>query len=138
MEKEVSITSSGVCGATFPKTWESVISSRGFFANPSRASRSLSSLTTIAVALLSKISRMVCTWGKMSRPLGAAISMGTTSRQISPGSMRSPTIWASSKWAGARSIIRSFKNSIPSPLRELTATRDSPSCFSRLFWSTWP
>jgi hypothetical protein len=41
---------------------------------------------------LERMSLIVCTWGRISLPLGAALSMGTTSSMTSPGLIRSPAM----------------------------------------------
>ena len=96
IEKDVSKISFGVSFATFPKTWLSVITIFGFLPSEANVPASSVSFTTIADASASKMSRIVCCCGKIRRPFGAALSIGTTSTTKSDGSRRSPTIFRSS------------------------------------------
>ena len=83
--------SSGVSFETFPNAWLSVITSFGFFPIFSSVFFNSLSFTTIETAPASKISRMVCCCGRIRRPLGAALSIGTTKITKSEGSNRSDT-----------------------------------------------
>ena len=56
-------------------------------------------------------SRMVCTCGRMRRPLGACISWGITSRTTSPSLTQLPVIVCSPKFSG-----KLFENSIENAL----------------------
>ena len=83
-----------------------------------RDARCLSSrsLTTSAMASLSMRSRMACTCGRIRRPRGASLSIGTTSTASSPGPTRSPRIVGlSMKSAGAASSSAWRKSSTPRP-----------------------
>ena len=63
---------------------------------------------------------MVCCCGKISLPLGAALSIGTTSITKSLGATRSPTRTLSSLVSLRSFAIVSFSSKIPSPVRALT------------------
>lgn len=98
MEKEVRRISSGVSALTFANTWLSVMTILGFLPREASVSLSPFSLTTTDTASASRISRMVCCWGRIRRPLGAALSMGTTRTARSDCESRSPTIFRLVSW----------------------------------------
>ena len=112
--------SSGVSFETFPNAWLSVITSFGFFPIFSSVFFNSLSFTTIETAPASKISRMVCCWGRMSRPLGAALSIGTTKTTKSEGSNRSDTSGFETASVFAAFAIVSFNSVIPAFVRALT------------------
>ena len=112
--------SSGVCLSASSKTWLSVITSFGLLPRRESVSESSVSRVTTDMAPLSSTSRMVCCWGRIRRPLGAALSMGTTSTTRSRGSSRSPTRRFPRPFSGTSRASRSFSSSIPSPVRALT------------------
>ena len=120
MEKDVSRMSSGVSFATDPNTWLSVMTILGFFPSAGSAFASPSSLSTMETAPASRISRMVCCCGRMRRPLGAALSMGTTSTAKSNGSSKSPTILRPLSCLFPRPARHSLSWSMPCPVRALT------------------
>ena len=68
-----------------------MISFGGFF-SCSRASTSLSVVALKTMHFLSSNSRIVCTCGRIRRPLGAWMSWGITRRTTSPSDTRSPAI----------------------------------------------
>ena len=83
-------TPGGVSATILSTTCEShTTRSGGRLSRESRAAYSRS-LTTIAAASLSSASRIICTWGRISRPFGAWRSMGTISTASPPGGSRSP------------------------------------------------
>ena len=84
MLKLVRGISPGMEASALVNTCESVMARAGFIpVFLSKASTSVS-LTTIATASLSRISLIACTWGRISRPAGASISIGVIRRTISP------------------------------------------------------
>ena len=111
MEKEVRGTSVGVSADTLAKAWLSVTTSLGrmpWLRKCKRVSFSSTSRTTRESAPRSRMSRIVCCWGRMSRPLGAALSMGITRITRSRGSIKSAImgyLWVSS---GLREAIFSL------------------------------
>ena len=112
--------SSGVSAATFSNAWLSVITSFGFSRNRPSTFFSSVSFTTTDTASASSISRIVCCCGRISLPLGAALSIGTTSTAMSEGSKRSLTIYLSGSSILAAEAISSFSSGIPSPVAALT------------------
>ena len=82
--------SSGTSPFTFPNTWLSVTTSFGFFPRTASVVESSSSFTVTATAPASRIPRIVCCWGRIRRPLGAALSTGITRTTKSDGESRSP------------------------------------------------
>ena len=78
---------------------------------------------------------MVCTWGRIRRPFGAALSMGITSTTVSPGSIKSPIIVGAVHSFGAERTISFFKSSMPARVAALTGTSLTPSIFSNSGWS---
>ena len=93
--------------ATFRNAWESVTTSAGGFASRASASRSSRSWTTSAIDSPSSRSRIAITCGRISRPLGASLSIGTTRTATSPGGTRSATSRRlSKKSAGASRRMR--------------------------------
>mgnify|MGYP007012782261 CR=1 FL=1 len=70
-EKEVSRLSAGFCSYTVWNTCESVIINLGGLVSAHSVSFSLSVVQLITRHFLSRSSRIVCTWGRISRPLGA-------------------------------------------------------------------
>ena len=82
----------GQSSSTCLKAWESVmIRSGGSFRAASMAGISVV-LQQLARHPLSSRWRMVCTWGRMSLPLGASISWGMTRSTLSPALVRLPVI----------------------------------------------
>ena len=75
---------------------------------------------------LSSNSRMVCTCGRIRRPLGACASCGMISITTSPSVTRSPVMVASSAAPRPSSPRRRMSLSMPSPVRALTATGSMP------------
>ena len=71
MEKDVSRLSSGFAAQTVGKAWESVMMSFGGFASAARVCSRQSAVQLMTEHFLSSSSRMVWTWGRISRPLGA-------------------------------------------------------------------
>ena len=126
MEKDVNVISSGMTAATSPKTWLSVTTMRGGLPSSSSVFARAFSLTTTAVQLASRISRMVCCCGRMSRPFGAAVSIGTTRTTKSPAVSKSPIIGVSSP-TGFRRAICSFNSKMPSLVTALTYISWSPA-----------
>ena len=123
--------SEGVSEATFPNTWLSVITSAGFLPSCPSTSFNSFSFTTTETASASKMSRMVCCWGRISLPFGAALSIGTTSTAISEGFRRSRTIYRSGSSVSAAAAICSFNSLIPPPVAALTKiTCGFPGCGS--------
>ena len=120
MENDVSRISSGVSFATRPNTWLSVMTIFGFFPSAGSAFASSSSFSTMEAASASRISRMVCCCGRIRRPLGAALSIGTTRTTKSDGSSRSPTILRPLSCTFPRSARHSLSSSMPCPVRALT------------------
>ena len=103
-----------------------MITSLGLCPRRSRASASSVSLTTAETAPASRISRIVCCWGKINRPLGALLSMGTTRTARSRGFNRSAARRFSVLLSGRRQASRSFSSLIPSPVYALTETEGRP------------
>ncbi len=102
--------SSGTILATCSNAWLSVMTRAGRFPREARVSLSSASLVTTETAPASRISRMVCCCGRIKRPFGAALSMGTTRTARSEGFKRSPTIRSLVSSAGTREAIRSFSS----------------------------
>ena len=71
MEKDVSRLSSGFAAQTVGKAWESVMMSFGGFASADKVCSRQSAVQLMTEHFLSSSSRMVWTWGRISRPLGA-------------------------------------------------------------------
>ena len=92
IENDVNGTAGGVSAATFKNACESVTTRTGGRLSRSSASRNSRSLTTRQYASLSSRSRIVWTCGRIKRPFGASLSIGTTRTTSSPGGTRSPTI----------------------------------------------
>ena len=98
---------------TLAKAWLSVTTSFGLMPCERKRSRvdfSSVSRTTSESPPRSKIARMVCCWGRISLPFGAALSMGTTRITRSSGLIRSPMrgyLWESS---GFMEAIFSFSS----------------------------
>ena len=86
MENDVNGISTGVNAFTASKACESVMTSFGFCERLLSMAGSSSVWHTKARPLWSKISRIVCTCGKIRRPFGAAESIGHTKMIVSPGS----------------------------------------------------
>ena len=74
MEKEVSRLCSGFLAATRGKHWESVMMSLGGALNAASAPSRPWLVVLTTVHFKSSKCRMVRTWGKISRPLGAWMS----------------------------------------------------------------
>ena len=134
MEKDVKGISLGKTLLTLPKIWLSVMTSFGGADNFSSVETSSVSLQTIAFAPASRISRMVCCWGKISLPLGAALSIGTTRTTTSPTSSISEMMrrLVSSLFASAAQVSRS--SWMPVPCFALTQTASlvfSGTCVNR-------
>ena len=70
---------------------------------------------------LSSRSRRVWTWGRISRPRGAWMSCGMTSRTRSPGSASSPVMLTCSS-SGSSVMIASRMVSTPAPVSALTTS----------------
>lgn len=68
----------GVMRSTRGKTWLSVMTRDGFFFKESSAAASSDSRQTIGMAPESRRSRITCCCGRIRRPFGAALSIGTT------------------------------------------------------------
>ena len=102
----------GVSADTLAKTWLSVMTILGFLPKVAKVSRNSNSFTTIAVASASRISRIVCCCGRISLPLGAALSIGMTRTAKSPGCRISPTIFSLLSSVTARAAIFSLSNSM--------------------------
>ena len=117
----------GVSRSTWAKAWLSVMTMRGLTASFSKVGARVFSFTTMAVQSASSTSRMVCCWGRISLPLGAALSMGVTRTTRSPGVSRSPTRRLSSPCERVSRAMRSFSSSMPSLVTALTASSFSPS-----------
>ena len=114
IEKLVSGTPCGVSAATFRNAWESVTTSFGGVFSRSSALRNSRSFTTRQYASLSSKSRMASTCGRISRPLGASLSIGTTRTTSWPGPTRSPRMdGLSMKSGGAESSSACRKSSDP-------------------------
>ena len=64
---------------------------------------------------------MVCCWGRINRPFGAALSIGVTKTTRSPGSTR-PSKRSFSSLAGSIAARQFFSSSIPARVLELTYT----------------
>ena len=92
------------------------MTSRGVFPKFSRVSFNSVSLTTMETALASKISRMVCCCGKISRPFGAEESIGTTRTTKSLGEIKSLTIGVPFTSLGRRVEIFSFNSRMWKPV----------------------
>ena len=91
------------------------------------------------MASVSSRSRMDCTWGRIRRPLGASLSMGTTSTASSPGPTRSPRMAGlSMKCSGALSSRAWRKSRMPCPLGADVNTTGSCSSCSRTGVPAWP
>ena len=106
--------SGGVSADTLFTTCESQTTSFGFSVMRARAAANSRSLTIRLTASLSRMSRRVCTCGRISRPFGAPRSIGTTSTTRSPGPIRSPTSRGSSMLlSGACRNSASLTRSIP-------------------------
>lgn len=73
-------------------------------------------------------SRIVCTCGRIRRPLGAWMSWGITRRTTSPSDTRSPVIVRPPKPSGTIRIIHSFSSAIPAPVFALTMQTFSFVC----------
>ncbi len=132
IEKLVIGTSGGVSADTLRKAWESVTTSRGGRLSCSRACPSSRSLTTSAMASESMRSRIDCTCGRIRRPRGASLSIGTTSTAISPELTRSPRIdGLSMKSGGAASSSAWRKSSTPRPSLAAVSTGVSLSSSRR-------
>ena len=91
-------------------------------------SASLSSLTQTGMASLSKTSLMTICSGSIRRPLGAALSIGITSRTISPGLNRSPHRKTLSSSCFMRCARRSFSSCILVPSMALTYIESDAAC----------
>ncbi len=78
------------------------------------------SFVMTATASLSIMSRMVCCWGRMRRPLGAALSMGVTSNTWSSGLSKSAQMGKGAFFWGTRWAKSSFSSLIFLPVVELT------------------
>ena len=111
-------------------TCESVIISLGGRTRACREACSLSVVQLITKHFLSNSSRMVCTCGRMRRPLGACISWGITSRTTSPSLTQLPVIVCSPKFSGSFSRIASKMPWMPVPSLALTTTGACPHSFS--------
>ena len=92
---------------------------RGGAASFSKAWASSVSCTTMAIPLLSKTLRKTCCWGRIRRPLGAALSMGVTRITTSKGWSKSPTSWRSVS-LGFKAAMASFSSRILVPASALT------------------
>ena len=132
IENEVRGTSPGVSATTFRNAWESVMTSLGGRFRRPRAALSSRSFTTRQNESESSRSRIVCTWGRIRRPFGASLSIGTTSTTSSPGPTRSPTIRRASKYsAGAAASSAPRSSSMPVPWRAAVQTVGSFSAARR-------
>ena len=127
MENDVSGTSCGVTAATCSNAWLSVTTMRGRSRRRENACSSASSFVTRAWPPASSMSRIVCCWGRISRPFGADASMGVTSTTRSPGASRSAIIGGRGGSACASDAIRSRSALIFSPVLALTQNAPSPS-----------
>ena len=78
---------------------------------------------------LSSSSRRVCACGRMSRPFGACISCGMTSKTRSPAETSFPVMLCASKSSGRRRMIARRMSSIPCRVFALTMRGDSPVLF---------
>ena len=86
----------------------------------SSALPTLFSFVMTATAPWSMMSRIVCCWGRMRRPLGAALSMGVTSNTLSPGSIKSAQMGKGGFLWGTRCANSSFSSLMFFPVAELT------------------
>ena len=109
-EKEVSSTWSGTTSATSENAWLSVITRSGSRPSFLSAAKSSVSRTTTDMAPASRISRMACCCGRISRPFGAALSMGTTRTTRSRGFKKSPTRRQPFSFSFTRPAILSFSS----------------------------
>ena len=83
------------------------------------------SRTTTGTAPASSRSRMTICCGRIRRPLGAALSIGTTRITGSPGFTRSRTRGFSAEEVFASFPSASFNSHIPSPVSALTGRTES-------------
>ena len=128
IEKDVSGIVSGTIADTNLNIWLSVITMLTRRPRIPSTDSSSVSLTAIETPLLSRMLLMACCCGNISRPLGAALSIGMTRTAISP-CVISPErrLLSSSEEERARPIAF-FSSSTPSPVTELTKkTDDSPA-----------
>ena len=86
----------------------------------SRARLNPSAVVDTTVHLRSRSSRMVCTWGRIRRPLGAWMSWGMTRSARSPLPARSPRIRSRMASSGTASAMACRRASMPSPVTALT------------------
>ncbi len=91
MLKLVSGISSGIWGATLPNAWLSVTTRCGRRGEEAKKAGISSGCSTMAVQRLSRISRSICTCGRIMRPVGASESMGVTSMTNCPGRSSPPS-----------------------------------------------
>ena len=129
-EKEVSRLSAGFLSYTVRNTCESVIISLGGRARAASMASILSVVQLITRHLRSSSSRMVCTCGRMSRPLGAWMSCGMTSMTVSFSSTSRPTMPCDMVSSG--NLFRRLRrmSSSPFPVRVLTNRGTCPHCCS--------
>jgi len=110
----------GTIEETSAKAWLSVMTRDGFLPISASVCCNSLSLTVIAFAPASKISRITCCWGRISLPLGAALSIGITRITKSSGLIRSATSLFSGSLPSARAAIFSFNKLMFSPVIALT------------------
>ena len=101
------------------------------------ASTSLSVVVLKTIHFLSSSSRIVCTCGRIRRPLGAWMSWGITRRTTSPSDTRSPVIVRPPKPSGTIRIIHSFSSAIPAPVFALTMQTFSFVCSLSFSANSW-
>ena len=96
-EKEVRGTSFGMRSLTSLNTWESVMTRSGRRFSASSMGAMPSGTTEITRQRRSRSSLVICTWGRISRPLGAWMSWGITSITKAPSSTRCAVTGGTSK-----------------------------------------
>ena len=134
IEKEVRVMFSGTAFETRANAWLSVTTSFGQTPCAKKWSRVLFnsvSRTTRERAPRSRISRIVCCCGRIRRPFGAALSIGTTRMTRSRGLIRS---WISGYLcvsSGFREAIFSFSSWMFMPSEALTRTSSARTDMAR-------
>ena len=100
--------------------------SDGASRNASSAAFKLSTPQQVAMQFLLSKSRMVCTWGKINRPLGAWGSWGITS-STEPPELTRPAVKLIA-WSSPAALDNAKRKlSMPNRVLALTATGDMPS-----------
>ena len=87
----------------------------------------VSGVTLMEIQRLSNRSRMVCTCGRISRPLGASLSWGITSITTSPSFTRRPVMLSAPYPSGSARVNSASSTGIPVRSTALTAKGERES-----------